>query len=580
MYSNGRAVREQKMIRHRMLARRWCALLCLCPAYAAQALLAGSATGTPADSPTLRLDANNTISPWAGAGSLTVNGSAYSAAVIHSRHILTAAHVVKNIAAANITFNLNYGADLSHTIAVAAVYPHPGFISFNNPNLQHDLAVVELAADIPAGVPVYPLYEANIAASTTLRMVGYGASGYGDVGVSVGGSASKKRIGQNNADALTLDVDGSGRYALFQYDFDGPSAITNFMGGPTLGNALETTFASGDSGSPSFIYASGAWRLAGVNTWVGSFANGPTTAGTFGTTGGGNLTWAYNGWITSMLARPANDSFFYRTALTGNSGQTTASNIGAVKESAEPAHAGNAGGKSLWWKWTAPASGQLTLNTHGSGFNTLLAVYTGSAVNSLTAVASNNDDGSSNGNSGLSATVVAGTEYVIAVDGFGGANGNVILNWSLATDADLAVTASDSPDPVADTGTLTYDVVVTNNGPLAATGAVLTDNLPANVGFVSATAGCTQASRIVTCAIGNLAAGATAARQIVVSPSLGTPIRNELSVSATQPDANTANNRVSIDTAIAPSVNADIPLPLWLLPVFGTALFLLARRGQ
>ena len=39
----------------------------------------------------------------------------------------------------------------------------------------------------------------------------------------------------------------------------------------------------------------------------------------------------------------------------------TGSNSNATKQVGEPNHAGNAGGKSVWWRWTAPAAGTLCL---------------------------------------------------------------------------------------------------------------------------------------------------------------------------------------------------------------------------
>lgn len=73
------------------------------------------------------------------------------------------------------------------------------------------------------------------------------------------------------------------------------------MGGTTLGNSVEATLAGGDSGSPAFI-ASGLWKLAGVNTFVGAFENGATTAGVFGSAGGGQAVAAYAAWIDATIA--------------------------------------------------------------------------------------------------------------------------------------------------------------------------------------------------------------------------------------------------------------------------------------
>jgi len=56
----------------------------------------------------------------------------------------------------------------------------------------------------------------------------------------------------------------------------------------------------------------------------------------------------------------------------------------ATKEFGEPNHAGNSGGKSVWWSFQPPADGALALSTTNSTFDTLLALYTGANVRELT----------------------------------------------------------------------------------------------------------------------------------------------------------------------------------------------------
>ncbi|MDH3434817.1 MAG: DUF11 domain-containing protein, partial [Gammaproteobacteria bacterium] len=90
--------------------------------------------------------------------------------------------------------------------------------------------------------------------------------------------------------------------------------------------------------------------------------------------------------------------------------------------------------------------------------------------------------------------------------------------------ADLALTKSDSPDPVFSGGPdVTYTLTVTNNGPDDASNVVLTDTLPAGVVFGSATPGpdtCTESSGIVTCNLGALAVDASTSVTIVVTPDI------------------------------------------------------------
>jgi hypothetical protein len=115
---------------------------------------------------------------------------------------------------------------------------------------------------------------------------------------------------------------------------------------------------------------------------------------------------------------PANDDFDAAGALEGRvleNGVYAARESGftwnATKEAGEPNHAGNQGGASVWFSWTAPFSDRVTVSGCGR-FEALLAVYAGSSVGALTPLASDNRSCSF---LGLHAT--AGTTYRIALDG-------------------------------------------------------------------------------------------------------------------------------------------------------------------
>lgn len=260
--------------------------------------------GALPDSPQARVDHNTTQSPWAGVGSVIVDGRPYSGVVIGPRHVLTAAHA--SGAPGRTRFQLNFGGEATHVFAVAEVHRHPGFKNFDPQRPRDDLAVLVLAEDVPQGVPIYPLHRGDIEPGAVLTFVGYGASGHGDTGVTVGASAGTKRVGRNTADAFNQDAFGIKR--VFVFDFDGPGA-DNLMGGEGLGNAVESSFASGDSGSPSFLCEAGAagqctggrWVVAGINTFVSTIAGHSAKTGTFGTLGGGMVVSAYVDWIESVV---------------------------------------------------------------------------------------------------------------------------------------------------------------------------------------------------------------------------------------------------------------------------------------
>ncbi len=129
---------------------------------------------------------------------------------------------------------------------------------------------------------------------------------------------------------------------------------------------------------------------------------------------------------------PANNNFANATVITGDLPLALeGSNVGTNKEPGEPAHAGNSGGRSVWWRWTAPSAGTAAVTTQGSRFDTLLAVYTGSSVSALTQVAANND-ATSVRTSAVTFVTTAGTTYHIAVDGVNGDAASVLLNLAFA----------------------------------------------------------------------------------------------------------------------------------------------------
>lgn len=135
--------------------------------------------------------------------------------------------------------------------------------------------------------------------------------------------------------------------------------------------------------------------------------------------------------INNPLPPPANDLFANRIVLSGTSVKASGYNNAATKQSGEPSHAGNTGGKSVWYSWTAPATGAFTLylSTTFSFNQALIGIYTGSAVNSLTSVASTSGFGFP---VELPFNATSGTTYLIAIDGSstGGVNasGSFLLN--------------------------------------------------------------------------------------------------------------------------------------------------------
>ena len=137
---------------------------------------------------------------------------------------------------------------------------------------------------------------------------------------------------------------------------------------------------------------------------------------------------------------PANDNFANATVISGSSGTVSGSNVGATVQSGEPllqtySYANN----TVWWAWTAPASGTVVFSTSGTGFDTVMGIYIGSSVTGLTTV-TEDDDGAGYGLSRCTFTAKAGTMYRIVVAGYNSeCKGTINLDWKMSGVSNAAV---------------------------------------------------------------------------------------------------------------------------------------------
>jgi len=132
----------------------------------------------------------------------------------------------------------------------------------------------------------------------------------------------------------------------------------------------------------------------------------------------------------TSLAGPSNDNFTSATSVSGGTWTISGSNFNATRETDEPNHGATSGYSSVWFSWSPTVSGLYTLSTSGSGFDTLLGVYTGTDFSSLTQVAASNNSTTGVTWSKVRFTATAGTTYYIAVDGSNRASGRYSLTIS------------------------------------------------------------------------------------------------------------------------------------------------------
>jgi hypothetical protein len=191
--------------------------------------------------------------------------------------------------------------------------------------------------------------------------------------------------------------------------------------------------------------------IAGANQSTLTVTNvGPQDSGNFAVN-------VYNSWnvVASASARvkvlaPAAafaDAFAQAGAISGLHGKVRGNNTSATAEVGEPKHAGAGPFNSLWINWTAPSNGIALFHTRGSEFDTVLAVYTGSTVASLTEVASDDEFGGFH-TSYVLFNMQAEIQYRIAMASLStNQTGDLVLNWdTLSTAYALPTFRGHSPD--------------------------------------------------------------------------------------------------------------------------------------
>jgi hypothetical protein len=172
---------------------------------------------------------------------------------------------------------------------------------------------------------------------------------------------------------------------------------------------------------------------------------------------------------------PPNDNIANATAITGNAGSITGTNAGATPQASEPPSSTidgtNGPNKTVWYSWTAPNGGTATLDLcTNATYDTMLAVYTGSSLASLSRIT--DDDDTTGCGSGLQSKITfaaaPGGTYQIQVDGFGGTTGTFTLTWSLPvvdtippTVSNFAPTTASPTKATTITYTLTFSEPVT-----------------------------------------------------------------------------------------------------------------------
>lgn len=141
-------------------------------------------------------------------------------------------------------------------------------------------------------------------------------------------------------------------------------------------------------------------------------------------------------WVTnvtrvrySAVIRPNNDSFTNAVKIAAAGGVVRGDNRLATIEAAEPFHGEDPDvSASLWWTWSPSANTRVFMDTAGSSFAPVLAVYTGASLATLEFVAASTNDVVNNLKANVSFDAKSGVTYRIAVAGYDASGvGDILL---------------------------------------------------------------------------------------------------------------------------------------------------------
>jgi len=153
---------------------------------------------------------------------------------------------------------------------------------------------------------------------------------------------------------------------------------------------------------------------------------------------------------------PTNDDFSAARALEGVKGSLSLNTGGTTIEGGEPDHGCYGPYGSAWFSFTAVSAGSLRLDSAGTTFDNMLAVYSGSSLGGLKQIGFGDDE--SGENAVAIVAVEAGQRVSIASDGCGyygatGQQGVLSLSWLFTAEGaavDIAEPQTEAPTVIAE----------------------------------------------------------------------------------------------------------------------------------
>jgi len=280
----------------------------------------------------------------------------------------------------------------------------------------------------------------------------------------------------------------------------GSSGNVQVTGSP---NGCAGSWSAGASSTGNWLALTGTTTGSGAGTTVVpySFSANPNAVQRVGSISfSGSFSSTFTLTQDAAIAGSGGSDFCSSAVVvSGSSFANSQTTSGATKDVSDPTACFGSGDASVWYRYTAPASGTVTVDTIGSGYDTVLSTFTGSC-GSLTSVPSGcDDDGGGNLTSSATFSVSSGVTYFFMVTAYSGSGGslsfhlNAVLNDPTGTASSFYVI---TPCRIIDTrnstplGNLaTLDVTVAGVCGIPPTAVAVVANItavaPASDGFLA-----------------------------------------------------------------------------------------------
>ena len=330
--------------------------------------------------------------------------------------------------------------------------------------------------------------------------------------------------------------------------FINAAGVVGHVGGGGLG--VKIGLAAGGAAAAIFALTSGGDGSSTSTTpgavisssTTSSVPVGNTTSTSTTTIGGGGSTTTIVGGSTTTVVGGSTT-----TVIGGSTTTVVGSSTTTIVGSSTTTSAGSSTTTSVGSSTTTSAGSSTTTSPSTSSSTT-------TSVGSSTTTSA-----------GSSTTTSAGSTSTVSTTSVSTTSSSTTT--TVAATADVAVSKTDSPDPVRLSlgNQLTYTVTVRNFGPATAPSVTFDDNLPSGVGVLGFTGSCVLlAGPRVRCGVGSLPNGGTASVDITVAVSGPGTLSNSVNVFSGVPDPDTSNNSdtetTTVQTALTEPPETEVGL--------------------